>query len=175
MQIIKARMEEYLLAWWNGELVTNGYELWGWSITNWNRFYKLLMYLYGLLAIFEILQFTQIVKQVKVFAIVYTVFRSILNSYFLIPWLLIRVFNETIIYFQTKKNHGKTNGYLNEISFNIRQDFFNEMSDRFQDAKDSWCVRILQWFQSNPINTKLGKMLGYIFFVIASLGELITS
>ncbi len=83
-------MEEYLTHWWNGDLAAH-YQPFGLQVSQLNKLFKIGQYLFGLLALFELLQFSTVMARLKLvtYLSIFTIrFPSVLlNTLNLLPRL----------------------------------------------------------------------------------------
>ena len=161
-------MEEYLQHWWSGDL-NQYYELGKLSMDQLNKIIKLLQYVVGLSALFEIFEFSSVMRNLKVV--------SHLSIFTLrLPHLLLNLPNLV-----TRFALGIVAGIGSQMSFGdaVRSVFRNYVltaADRAaQQASQHRLVLIFQWLERHPLSETWRKIIVFFAFAILSLFGIFTS
>lgn len=161
-------VEQYFLHWWNGELAAN-YTLWGLSIPQCNKLFKIGQYLVGLMALFELIQFSVVMRSLRTVSLL-SIFTIRIPNYILsFPSMFLKLISGSIVFMGGK------------ISFTdmIARSFRDHYNDAIRGASDSAnrhiTVIIFEWLEKHPLSERARRVLVFGAFAILSLCDLFTS
>ncbi|WP_141676955.1 MULTISPECIES: hypothetical protein [unclassified Aliivibrio] len=162
-------MENYMMYWWAGDLA-NHYMPWGLTMPQFNKIIKLSQYVFGLLSLFELVQFSKVMQQLNYASRVYYMTNKLPYVVATFPMLLV-----------PKLISGSMSLVRNEIT--SKQLFSSvllpavklELSQIKIDSHSTKAARIFKWLSDNPLSDNTRKVLIFVSFAIFSLIDIFTS
>jgi len=162
-------MEEYLFHWWAGDL-KNYYHPLGFTMAQLNKLLKIGQYLFGLMVLFELVQFSTVMKQ----------FRSVIYSYYIfieLPWALISgllTLIPMLIFGFVDFVRGKVPG-RDVFKSIILQHLKSKAREVQDDAQNQEVVTAFQWLAEHPLPDRARRIIVFLAFAFLTLGDLLTS
>ena len=166
-------MQQYLEYWWNGNLQDH-YSLFGYSIFQINKVFKISQYLIGLLAIFELIEFAKVMGGAKEVARWIMIIRGIMYLPSKILWVAIEMFYSLIGFLKFRRIRTEKNAKEHLLSFFHTKKGL-EKGRIIQEANQNIVVQIFHWLENNPISENVLKRTTFSALIFVSLGELMTS
>jgi hypothetical protein len=161
-------IEEYFLHWWNGELATN-YDLWGLTIPQCNKLLKIGQYLVGLMALFELIQFSVVMRSLRIVSFL-SIFTIRMPNYIMsIPSISLKLIS------------GSTAFITRQIRFkdmlvrSFKNHYENAIRGASNSAKSHLTVRAFEWLEKHPLSERARRLIVFGAFIILSLADLFTS
>lgn len=162
-------MEEYLAYWWTGELALH-YHPWGMTMQQFNKLVNLCLYLTGLLGVFELIQFSTVVRQWHVVSTVYFVLNKL-------PWALLNIPITIVPKLAT--------GLVSVLRRDIRiTDVAKSMviprlkatvRQAEAQAENHVITRWFQWLANHPLSDTLRRLILFLSFAVFALMDIFTS
>ncbi|EKO3385554.1 hypothetical protein OMA36_001824 [Vibrio fluvialis] len=167
--IEESRLETYLTYWWVGELA-NHYEPFGLTMAQLNKIIKLAQYLMGLLALFELVQFSQVMQQLNFASRLYYVTNKLPYLLGIFPLLLVPKFVSGTI--SLAKREITTEDLMYSILLPAVQREFTLVK---AEAHSSKAARMFKWLSENPLSDTARKITIFVSFAVFSLADIFTS
>lgn len=162
-------MEQYLAHWWAGELAQHYHPL-GFSIAQFNKLLKVGQYTFGLLALFELVQFSVIMSQLRFVSASYVMMNRlpwalVSNTLTLIPKILIGILAVA---------RGRTSASV-VLGSTVNTHYKDAIKRVEAGAQDYWVARAFQWLADHPLPERARRIVVFSAFALLSLGDLLTS
>ena len=161
-------IEEYITHWWTGDLATT-YTLWGLTIPQINKVFRILQYLVGLMALFELLQFSTVMRALKTVSFL-SIFTIRTPSYIMnIPVIIMRLTAGLIAVL------GGGIGFKDMITRAVKVHYGDATRGALASANAHIMVRLFEWLEQHPLRENVRRSIVFGSFVVLSLGDLLTS
>lgn len=161
-------MKDYLIHWWKGD-VGDYYHVFSLTIAQANKLAKVGLYLIGLLALFEIVKFANVVgwlKRVSGISVAVVRFGQAVSS---IPIIMVGVVAAFV---------GLTLGRLSPKQAALYPlTYVLSEAERVaqHESKNHFLVRYLGWLEQQPITERVIKTVAFFLLVVFAFIELLTS
>ena len=161
-------MEQYLIDWWNNNLIGN-YTFCGLEIYQLNKLIKGGQYLVGLLAIFELIHFSVVMRGLKIVSFL-SIFAITLPTILInLPNLVFRLLVGALI---NITGGGLTWDEIIKSLKSFRDKAFFEAKD---EASQHSLVATFHWLETHPLSDNTRRVIVFLSFAILALCDLFTS
>ncbi|MBT6230396.1 MAG: hypothetical protein HOI47_27440 [Candidatus Scalindua sp.] len=161
-------MEEYLKHWWSGNLAVH-YQPLSLHISQLNKLLKIGQYIIGLLALFELIQFSTVMQRLKLITHL-----SIVAIRF--PSLLLNTFNlatRLVLGVLAVLTRGLS---ITEVFKSVFIEHVLEAADKAnQQATRNPIVKTFHWLECHPLSESVRRIVVFLAFMVLSMAELLTS
>ena len=158
-------MEEYLLYWWAGEL-SQHYSPFGLTMAQFNKSIRIGQYLFGLMGIFELIQFSVVMRKFHFVTVCY----FILNRF---PWLVINIPLTLIPKLVTgsiaiiQRNISLKDLILSIILPHVKA----TIKHSGKEIPDNSFAKKFQWLADHPLSETARRITVYTAFTLLSLAD----
>jgi hypothetical protein len=161
-------VEQYLHYWWAGELQQH-YALYGLTMLQVNKLIKLAQYVVGLVAVFELIQFSVVMNRLRVFSSLYFYIAgfaaALLNSFNLISRLAVGLL--LVITRRMSLREALHRTFFEHV--------FAAASAAEQESTSHPLVKAFHWLERHPLAENWRKGIIFLSFAILSLADIFTS
>ena len=155
--------------WWAGELA-NHYEPWGLSMAQFNKVIKLSQYVFGLIAIFELVQFSQVMRHLNFASRVYYITNKIPYYLGIFPMLLIpKLISGSV---SLIKKEITSQDFLHSIFIPVLKREYTLAKD---ESHSSRMAKAFKWLSENPLSDNVRRYTIFISFAVLSLTDIFSS
>jgi hypothetical protein len=155
--------------WWAGELA-NHYEPWGLSMAQFNKIIKLSQYVFGLIAIFELVQFSQVMRHLNFASRVYYITNKVPYYLGIFPMLLIPKLIAGSI--ALLKNEITSQDFMYSIFIPVLKREYTLVKD---ESHSSIMAKTFKWLSENPLSDNARRYTIFISFAVLSLADVFSS
>lgn len=161
-------MYEYLSHWWQGDL-DEYYQLLGLTISQVNKLFKIAQYITGLITVFELIRFSQLMGRLGTLSRLLLVLVRFVQFATTLPNLLLRLGTAVLVFLTGQLSLRQS------MAEALWEHVFTAADKAQQAAAKHPLVRFLFWLQRHPVSERTVRIIGFVGFVLFSLGELFTS
>jgi hypothetical protein len=135
-----------------------------------NKVMKVCQYIVGFLGIFEIFQFSSVMRQLKLISILY----YLLNK---IPWVLINFpFNSLPKLITGLIAISRVKITSDELMHSVLFPYLiSSVREIENEAEETWSAKTFHWLAAHPLKDSTRRNIVFLSFIILSLADLITS
>jgi hypothetical protein len=162
-------LEEYLTHWWAGELALY-YQPFGLTMFQFNKLMKLGQYLFGLMSIFELIQFSTMMRQIHVVSVMYFMLNRLPWALLNIPVTLVPKLLTGVV--SVLRREIPLRDLLNAILLPHVQTTVKRVRGSTEEMR---IAKLFKWLADHPLPDSVRRVFVFVGFSALAFADLMTS